>query len=481
MRTSSQVGEGIASGPTGLQVEPWRLVWQELLAEAGEVAELRAWEGRRRQARVEMLELLDAYLAGSVDTESFRVSLQVRSRTDWRDFALHGPSGAMFLTQLVRLVPRDELEVHLRLVLRAPREPSAAGRLLRRFVSYLEGLERTGRLSSGNLQPARGAFFATVWWHLRDPERWPPFYPAVRAALRREQTLRGPTGDAVEDYVAFRDTFLGLRSALGLTSWELEHLCRWHLRRAERESELELEPASALPRRRTTPPRAGFLPPPGERVSGRPIDRSAPVAVVREPEAPGYRAAEQGGDEEGLDHAHVQWVLAKIGWKLGYRVWVAANDWSRSCQGESLGSLSVRRLPPLGVDAASQRIVSLIDVVWLRGANEVAAAFEIEHTTAVYSGLLRMADLAALSPNLRFPLYVVAPRDRLNKVRRELSRPTLRALNLHRRCGFFASETLLESAESIMRWATDISALDQLAAKVDDPEPRRPDRTPGPP
>ena len=160
-----------------------------------------------------------------------------------------------------------------------------------------------------------------------------------------------------------------------------------------------------------------------------------------------------------------------MGRRLGCRVWVAANDHARTWEGRSLGDLSIRRLPSLGLSAASQSVVSLIDVVWLRGGNEVAAAFEIEHTTSVYSGLLRLADLAALSPNLSFPVYIVAPRARLEKVRRELSRPSLRALGLHLRCAMISGEALLDAADSIARWATDASAIERLAARVGDVTP----------
>ena len=174
-------------------------------------------------------------------------------------------------------------------------------------------------------------------------------------------------------------------------------------------------------------------------------------------------------DEEGaLEHTEIQWLLAKLGRKLGCRVWVAANDRKREWKGESLESLSIQKLPSLGLDPDSQRIISLIDVVWLKGANQVAAAFEVEHTTSVYSGLLRLADLASLSPNLNFPLYIVAPTARLEKVRRELSRPTFQMLELHRRCAFFASEALVEAAENIMRWANTPAAIDRLASRVDD-------------
>jgi hypothetical protein len=54
-------------------------------------------------------------------------------------------------------------------------------------------------------------------------------------------------------------------------------------------------------------------------------------------------------------------------------------------------------------------------VLWLSGP-AVVAAFEIESTTSIYSGLLRMADLLALQPNLNIPLFLVAPEDRRSEL-----------------------------------------------------------------
>jgi hypothetical protein len=41
------------------------------------------------------------------------------------------------------------------------------------------------------------------------------------------------------------------------------------------------------------------------------------------------------------------------------------------------------------------------------------AAFQIEITTSIYSGLLRLADLLARQPNLNITLFLVAPEDRV--------------------------------------------------------------------
>ena len=63
-----------------------------------------------------------------------------------------------------------------------------------------------------------------------------------------------------------------------------------------------------------------------------------------------------------------------------------------------------------------------IDSLWLEGRS-MAKAFEVEHPTAIYSGLLRMADLLALQPNMQIRRHIVAPDERREKVLREIKRP----------------------------------------------------------
>lgn len=70
---------------------------------------------------------------------------------------------------------------------------------------------------------------------------------------------------------------------------------------------------------------------------------------------------------------------------------------------------------PAQFDEATNRTIELIDVLWLDG-NTIVAAFEVEHTTSIYSGLLRMADLVAMQPNLNHRLFTVAPDERREKV-----------------------------------------------------------------
>jgi hypothetical protein len=76
---------------------------------------------------------------------------------------------------------------------------------------------------------------------------------------------------------------------------------------------------------------------------------------------------------------------------------------------------------------------------WLDGA------FEVEHTTAIYSGILRMADLLALQPNMQIRLHIVAPDERREKVLQEIKRPVVSLLDhgpLYERCTFMSYDAV---------------------------------------
>jgi hypothetical protein len=74
----------------------------------------------------------------------------------------------------------------------------------------------------------------------------------------------------------------------------------------------------------------------------------------------------------------------------------------------------------------------------------------VEHTTAVYSGILRMADLLALQPNMDIKLHIVAPEARKAKVMTEIQRPVFSLLErgpLSEYCTFLPYGSLREIAE----------------------------------
>lgn len=162
---------------------------------------------------------------------------------------------------------------------------------------------------------------------------------------------------------------------------------------------------------------------------------------------------EQSVAESSTQHTEIQYHLLRLGAQMGLRVWVAKNDRSRSFNGQVLGSMpgNVSKLPAQ-FNETTIRTIELIDVLWLH-ENSIVAAFEVEATTSVYSGLLRMSDLLALQPNLNLDLFLVAPDGRRAKVRQEISRPTFtyRAKPLPKVCGFVSFERLMENVKGISK------------------------------
>lgn len=164
------------------------------------------------------------------------------------------------------------------------------------------------------------------------------------------------------------------------------------------------------------------LPPPDETVS---LERwRADLEIVRAESAALSKALQTARD---ADHTHteIQGWLRDLGLALGYDVWIAANDASRGYGHGRLDDGCLRQLPDRLARIGSADTVRLIDVLWLDPmAQDVIAAFEVEHTTSIYSGIVRMLDLAfGLEEAAARNFFLVAPDDREADVRTQFSRP----------------------------------------------------------
>lgn len=150
-------------------------------------------------------------------------------------------------------------------------------------------------------------------------------------------------------------------------------------------------------------------------------------------------------------HKEIQWLLLKLGNDMGFDVWVARNDKGVVYKGRKFMDLpKILTELPIQFDDATNKTIELIDVLWLEG-NTIMAAFEVESTTSIYSGLLRMSDLVSMQPNLKIPLYLVAPEDRREKVMKEVNRPTFSKLSpsLPIICRYMSFITLKKKLEEI--------------------------------
>lgn len=135
-----------------------------------------------------------------------------------------------------------------------------------------------------------------------------------------------------------------------------------------------------------------------------------------------------------LSHSQVQSLLAGIGHIKGYDVFIPTNDvgkidWSMTER------FSLRHDIPVGFEKVHD-ILSEIDVVWITsGRSGVEGLFEVEHSTPVYSGLLRFNDVLLTDPRVsRFS--IVSNDGRRDLFSRQLFRPTFTRSGLAELCSF---------------------------------------------
>jgi hypothetical protein len=175
---------------------------------------------------------------------------------------------------------------------------------------------------------------------------------------------------------------------------------------------------------------------------------------------------------EVTPHTEIQWLLLKLGSDMGLDVWVAKNDRKKEVAGQKFADLPrLKNKLPQQFHPATNKIIELIDVLWLKG-NAIMAAFEIESTTSIYSGLLRMADLISMQPNIKIPLYIVAPDDRRNKVFTEVNRPVFSRLSpaMSEICKYISFSSLKEQVAQITPYLKYIKPdfLDEFAEFCED-------------
>ena len=107
------------------------------------------------------------------------------------------------------------------------------------------------------------------------------------------------------------------------------------------------------------------------------------------------------------------------------------------------------------------RSIENIDVVWKFGPYSIKSAFEIEHSTSIYSGIFRLSDLRAEAPNSNYPLFIVSSEERKRRVFDELRRPTfsgpcLRLNEVIRFLGYEKVREIDESAKTAVNFDTNV-------------------------
>ena len=168
-------------------------------------------------------------------------------------------------------------------------------------------------------------------------------------------------------------------------------------------------------------------------------------------------------EHEESEHTQIQYLLIKVGRSLKYDVYVARNDRHRAYDGQSFVLLTIPTLPQMGWPQEAMDTTSLIDVIWLKpGTSEIVSAFEIEKSTSIYSGILRMEDLARSIPECTCHFYLVAPNRREKEVIAQLNRPAFRNDLADISLAFIPFDNLRDHCDALCKFGEDHTILRKI-------------------
>ena len=139
-----------------------------------------------------------------------------------------------------------------------------------------------------------------------------------------------------------------------------------------------------------------------------------------------------------LSHTQVQSLISSIGIKKGYNIWVPESDKIKIDNNIVDTAKVINKLPSFSKEI--DNIISEIDVIWFDGFKPISF-YEVEHSTPIYSGLLRFNDvLISIAQTENF--NIVANQERENKFSREINRPTFKQNKLIDKVTFFNYENI---------------------------------------
>lgn len=125
-------------------------------------------------------------------------------------------------------------------------------------------------------------------------------------------------------------------------------------------------------------------------------------------------------------HSDIQAKLLLIGSYLNYRTYTPDQSKKSEIFNKTLGELcSEKQIPEGAIPSLSIDTVKYIDVIWFDEEGYPTHAFEVEHTTDITKGLLRLYQIH----KLRVKMFIIANENSRNKFDKEVNKSPFRKLN----------------------------------------------------
>ncbi|CAN5705051.1 hypothetical protein BH24ACI2_BH24ACI2_10250 [soil metagenome] len=142
-----------------------------------------------------------------------------------------------------------------------------------------------------------------------------------------------------------------------------------------------------------------------------------------------------------ISHSKMQSIIGVIGMKKGFDIWIPASD-RLALDYAILTNEKMRSQLPFYNNEILD-VICEIDVIWLENTKPVSF-FEVEHSTPIYSGLLRFNDVFLTVADTN-NFNIVAESERETKFVKEIQRPTFRQNKLNEKVAFL-------NYENVYRW-----------------------------
>lgn len=115
----------------------------------------------------------------------------------------------------------------------------------------------------------------------------------------------------------------------------------------------------------------------------------------------------------------MQAKLVLVGSYLGYRTYVPAPDKNKQTVFGVLGDLCTEKEIPEGsIPGLSLNTIKFVDVIWFDEEGYPTHAFEVEHTTDITKGLLRLYQVH----KLRIKMFIISEEINKNRFEREVAK-----------------------------------------------------------
>jgi type II restriction enzyme len=164
-------------------------------------------------------------------------------------------------------------------------------------------------------------------------------------------------------------------------------------------------------------------------------------------------------------HTEMQYHLLKIGNSLGFDVITAINDKSKNHCGNNFSFLCLSQFPELNAEPETAATIKLIDVLWFqKNTNNIIGAFEVEKSTSIYSGILRLSDLFFTIADGDEVFYIIIPDNREKDVILQLSRPSIRNSKINIKYILFSE--LRSHCDAICKFGTDLTVMDKISKSI---------------